>query len=467
MQLAFRRSILHPGFRGLPHLGLTAARGGTALIVAGALLAIGAGAGVAAATAAESELMVRVRATPASLQEPGGAYRVHVAVRNRSDADVTLTSLTDTAAGDLDEAGTCAIGGTIEAGDDYDCSFEASLSGDAGDSRTDAIMATVKGDAGPSRSAVSQVTVTLTDVPPSIAVTKVVDRPRVSPGTTVTFTVGVRNTSAESVTLTGLVDSIHGDLDGGGTCVTGGAIALDATYACSFTARISTDETDVVTATVTDDEHGSASGSADATVAVVGLAIDKSNDAPLVSLVLPDGSTADLPTAPEGTTVDYTLAYTLTGDPLGNAVITDVVPFGLQYVKGSATGDGAFAFTSSDASSGRLSWTATTLTTSGSVSYSAFVVEGASTLSQPIENVAAIVSDGTDPTDDFSDIFVPAAVAGETSGPRTPPPTDALGSETPAASGSAIGPFLVLLTVLVAGICVATSMPGARRRDRR
>jgi uncharacterized repeat protein (TIGR01451 family) len=204
---------------------------------------------------------------------------------------------------------------------------------------------------------------------------------------------------------------------------------------------------------------------ATATLAVVGLAIDKRNDAPIVRLVLPDGSAADLPTAPEGTTVEYTLAYTLTGDPTTNAVITDVVPFGLQYVKGSATGDGAFAFASFDASSGRLSWTAETLTTSGSVRYSAFVVEGASTLSQPIENVAAILSEGTDPTDDFSDIYVPGAVAAATSGPRTPPPTDVVGSAPVGPGDAGVASFLGLLTVIVAGVCIATSMP-ARRRDR-
>ena len=42
-----------------------------------------------------------------------------------------------------------------------------------------------------------------------------------------------------------------------------------------------------------------------------GLIIDKTNDAPLGILELPDGSTADLPTADEGETVTYTLAYTL------------------------------------------------------------------------------------------------------------------------------------------------------------
>lgn len=35
-----------------------------------------------------------------------------------------------------------------------------------------------------------------------------------------------RHTSVESVTLTGLSDDVHGNLNGQGTCVTGGAIAV-------------------------------------------------------------------------------------------------------------------------------------------------------------------------------------------------------------------------------------------------
>ncbi len=67
------------------------------------------------------------------------------------------------------------------------------------------------------------------------------------------------------------------------------------------------------------------------------LTIDKSNDAPLETLELPDGSTADLPTADEGETVTYTLEYTLVNGPVTLGVITDVLPIGVTYVDESAT----------------------------------------------------------------------------------------------------------------------------------
>ena len=65
---------------------------------------------------------------------------------------------------------------------------------------------------------------------------------------------------------------------------------------------------------------------------VHGLVIAKSNDAPIESLELPDGSTADLPTADEGSTVTFTLHYTFSGAPVTHGVITDVLPIGLTYV---------------------------------------------------------------------------------------------------------------------------------------
>lgn len=455
---------MHAGFRGRRRLGASASLGGTSFVVAMVLAGIG-----AAATTATDEhpgLTVDVRATPATRPEPGGDFEFRVTVHNGSEDTVTLTALTDDIAGDLRETGSCATGAEIPAGSDYACTYHAGLTGNAGDSRIDVVRATVRGEESEPISASAEVTVTLSDVPPTVEVTKKVDRATISPGDIVTFTVGVSNTSFEAVVLTSLVDSVHGGLDGQGTCTTGGTIAAGATYRCTFPIVITKTETDRVTGIVTDDEGGTASASAEATVAVFGLAFDKSNDAPIASLLLPDGSTAELPTAREGATIGYTLAYTLTGDPVHNVVITDVVPFGLQFVKGSAGSDPEFTLASFDASSGTLSWRAATLTTSGTITYRAFVLEGASSLSQPIENVAAIVSDDTVPTDDFSDIFVPAAVAGETSPPRvTPPPTDALRSEEPGSAGLGLALFLLTLTVVVTGICVATSTPNAHRHE--
>ena len=74
------------------------------------------------------------------------------------------------------------------------------------------------------------------------------------------------------------------------------------------------------------------------------LTIVKTNNAPLESLTLPNKTVASLPTADEGSTVTYTLTYTIGDVEVTNAVITDVLPAGLQYVVGSATSNAEFTF---------------------------------------------------------------------------------------------------------------------------
>ena len=69
-------------------------------------------------------------------------------------------------------------------------------------------------------SAQDSATVTITDVAPTATVTKTASPTSVDePGGNVTFSVTVSNTgTAESVSLTALVDDVHGDLNGQGTC---------------------------------------------------------------------------------------------------------------------------------------------------------------------------------------------------------------------------------------------------------
>lgn len=120
----------------------------------------------------------------------------------------------------------------------------------------------------------------------------------------------------------------------------------------------------------------------DATIAVrcPGLVIDKAADREQVDV-----------TAGEDTTVTWTLTYTLTDGPVSNAVISDPIPAGLNYVAGSAAPDAVY-----DEGTRTLSWTFATLTESGSVSFETTVdasVGGGVTL----ENVATIDSDETAP----------------------------------------------------------------------
>jgi len=90
----------------------------------------------------------------------------------------------------------------------------------------------------------------------AIAVTKTVNPTSVSePGGTVTFTVVVENTGNVVLTLTSLIDDIHGDLNGQGNISLPASIPVGGSFAGSFSATVSGNagdvETDTVTATAT------------------------------------------------------------------------------------------------------------------------------------------------------------------------------------------------------------------------
>ena len=140
---------------------------------------------------------------------------------------------------------------------------------------------------------------------PTVQVVKVADPTSLNePGGTVTFSVDVTNTSPHDVVLTSLVDDIHGDLNGQGTCSTGGTIAASATYSCEFEGTVSGNagdsETDTVEAVVTDEYEQTADDSDDATVQIVDVL-------PVIEVV----KTANPTLVPEtGEDVTYTVVVT-------------------------------------------------------------------------------------------------------------------------------------------------------------
>ncbi len=105
------------------------------------------------------------------------------------------------------------------------------------------------------------------EVSPSITVEKSPDVRSIPAGHSVNYTVSVDNNTEVDVTLTSLVDNVFGNLNGQGTCSTGGTIAANSTYTCHFSGFISAPNfqnlhVDTVTATVTlgneiDTAHGS------------------------------------------------------------------------------------------------------------------------------------------------------------------------------------------------------------------
>ena len=248
--------------------------------------------------------------------------------------------------------------------------------------------------------------------------------------------------------------------------------ALDAgeSMTCTSTVTVILDTTNVAVVHGVTAEGNAASAQDDAIVTVLthGLTIVKSNDAPIVTIDMPDGSTADLPTAKEGSKVGFTLAYAFGGAPVSHGVIHDVLPQGLGYVDGSASSSDEFTFIGYDATTRTLSWEAATVTKSGSLTYSATVLPDANKLSQPLTNTATIDSDQTGPSSDTSDVFVPTTPAGETHIP-TPPPTDALVPTVPTDPGSNMNLVLFALGALMLTLGVVTPLVPAlaRRQNRR
>jgi uncharacterized repeat protein (TIGR01451 family)/fimbrial isopeptide formation D2 family protein len=239
---------------------------------------------------------------------------------------------------------------------------------------------------------------------------------------------------------------------------------------CTATIEVLVDTTNIAVARGVTVEGNPAEDDDPADVRILehGLVIDKTNDAPLETLELPDGSTADLPTADEGSTVTYTLSYTFSGDPVSNGVIIDVLPLGVTYVDGSATSDAQFTFQGYDDTLRTLTWTAASVSASGSVTYQATIDEGAAELPQPLINVATIVSDQTGPDEDDSDVFVPTVPAALTN-PPTLPPTDTLPAP-PSQSNPGFTMMLVLFTLagIVLAIGFVTPVPASvRERNRR
>jgi uncharacterized repeat protein (TIGR01451 family) len=173
-----------------------------------------------------------------------------------------------------------------------------------------------------------------------------------------------------------------------------------------------------------------------------------------------------VPLAKIGDTLTFTLEYVGVG-PITNGVITDVLPEGLEYVDGSATGDANFTFVDYDAATRTLTWeTAADVTLdspTGAVTYQTVVLEEAPAISQPLVNVATIDSDETQPDNDDKAV---AALAPPLE--LTPPPTSTLTPET-GTSNPGFALMLVLLGIagLAIGVGFVTPVPERVRRQGR
>ena len=222
-------------------------------------------------------------ATPGSRLEPGGTFIFTVVVTNTSDVPLTIVSLTDDIYGNLATRGgqnTCddLIGDVLAPGASVSCAFAGEFFGQGGDRQTDVVTVTGRDSEGRTVQDDDDATVAILDALPRIQVIKTavpIERP--VPGGAFAFRVEVRNPGVEPILLTHLVDDIYGDLNGRGTCRTGGTIQPGGSYVCEFevqfTGNSARSQTDVVTATARDDEGNQVQDSDDATIRITPVAV--------------------------------------------------------------------------------------------------------------------------------------------------------------------------------------------------
>jgi hypothetical protein len=203
-------------------------------------------------------LVLTASAAPSLLPEPGGPVTFSVHVVNSGEVAAELAALVDNIQGNIDGLGDCRLPQSIAPSASYDCSFARNVSGNAGDVQVRTITASGSSLAAP-LFASGSASVTITDVLPTLVASYQANPGAVlASGGSVTFSVQVDNTdSAEPVLLESLIDDLHGDLNGQGTCVTPQAMAIGGSYVCAFTTFVSGaagTQTSTMTVTATDDE---------------------------------------------------------------------------------------------------------------------------------------------------------------------------------------------------------------------
>ena len=299
----------------------------------------------------------------------------------------------------------------------------------------------------------------------------------VLPGTTVTYTLTltVSDGPAEDVVV---VDDLPEGLenptnisDGGSFDATGGTITWelgdlnDGTYELTYEAVVADDVehgeelVNAAAATSTNSQCPPTNplpeecrDDSTVIVRVPTLVIDKVADAEVIVI---SGPNDDLVATPS--VVTWTLTYTLTNGPVTNAVITDEVPVGFEFLDASDGGVEA---------DGVVTWTFPTLTESGSVTFRTTVDPETISRVAPTVNVAVIDSDETEPDEgeDSVTVEVEPPVSG---GNPTPKPSLPDTSAGIGLNGEPITVPLELLAAFFIGSLGALALANVKARSRR
>ncbi|MFV0317234.1 MAG: VWA domain-containing protein [Microthrixaceae bacterium] len=279
-------------------------------------------------------------ASVSEVSEPGADVEFTFEITNTSVEDLTITSVTDSVFGDITNE--CGLEGVVLAPNGTStCKITRFVGGNAGDVHEN--TATVKGtdDDGNEASGTDDEDVDVTDVPPTIEVTKDDRDASVdAPGGVVTYSVDITNTSVEPVTVTSITDTVDegeaidvtvvADPISATTCELGVSIAPSDTYSCTFDIAVVGDGSsavfDVVSATVTDDEGNEGTDTDD-------------EDTPVDPVAdLSVAKSANVEEINSGDQVTYTLTVSNAGPSTATDVtLTDELPEGLSVV--SVEGD--------------------------------------------------------------------------------------------------------------------------------
>jgi hypothetical protein len=186
------------------------------------------------------------------------------------------------------------------------------------------------------------------------------------------------------------------------------------------------------------------------------LVIDKVADVEVITITGPANAPVATPSV-----VTWTLTYALANGPVTNAVITDEVPAGVEYLDGSASNDGEY-----DADTRTLTWTFPELTESGSVTFQTTVDPETISRVAPTVNVAVIASDETTPDEGEDSITVTVVPPPQGGNPTPKPslPNTAIGTGL---GGEPVTVPVELLAVVFLGSLGALAFANVQTRSRR
>ncbi len=231
---------------------------------------------VATVTVNDALPLVSLRKTagPTHLDELGGAFIFTLTVTNNSVEPVTIAELTDSQQAQAADFSQCTalVGQQLAPGASRSCQYTVTHT-NAGIYGNQAAV-TVYDDEENLANDETATTVAVNDLLPLIRVSKSAQPGAVlETGGDVLFLVEVYNDGVEPLQLTALVDDHFGNLAGVGSCAVPQTITPNGVYRCTFTKTISgqfgTDHRNTVTATVTDDDGNTTTGSDDATVTLL------------------------------------------------------------------------------------------------------------------------------------------------------------------------------------------------------